>query len=301
HHVVIVYESATKIRAYQDGKEIYNAVVTDYSGSLNGMAHVLIGAHNLSSLFPFKGSIDEVGIWGKSMTAAEALSLYRRSANRIRYQIRSCANSDCSGEAFKGPTNNLKSTFSELYNNTTPIGMAGDVQKGAPSLTFSSFSGSGLSVSSNRYFQYRAFLESDDIQNLCTYGTAKPCSPELKDVLIGPAHYNTTVPTIASTTAVSFYNINTFTETLGSGGCGGTAKYNLSVNGTNWFYWTGTAWGAANGTYAQANTSAQINSNAAAFGAAVGRTNLYVKAFLNSNGQQACELDALTIGGNATH
>ncbi|RYZ74411.1 MAG: LamG domain-containing protein, partial [Proteobacteria bacterium] len=301
HHVVVVYESATKIRAYQNGKEVYNATIADYSGSLNGSAHVLFGAHNTTSLYPFKGSIDEVGIWGRSMTAAEALSLYRRSANRIRYQIRSCSVADCSDAVFKGPTNNLKSTFSELFNNTTPIGMAGDVQKGAASLAFSAFSGSGLSVSSNRYFQYRAFLESDDTQNLCTYGTAKPCSPELKDVLIGPAHYNTTVPTIASTSAVSFYNINTFTESLGSGGCGGTAKYNLSVNGTNWFYWTGTAWGAANGTYAQANTAAQINSNAAAFGAAVGRTNLYVKAFLNSNGQQACELDALSIGGNATH
>jgi len=46
-----------------------------------------------------------------------------------------------------------------------------------PQLLFSTFSGSGLSVGSDRYFQYRTIFESDDVST----------TPDLKSVTVGPS------------------------------------------------------------------------------------------------------------------
>jgi fibronectin type 3 domain-containing protein len=152
----------------------------------------------------FNGMIDEATIWSRALTAAEVLELYRRGANRIKYQVRTCANSNCSDQdaltsnylGWKGPDNTGASYFSELYN-TTGNALDGVVNAGLPLMTFSNFINSpptvpSLSISNNQYFQYRAIFESDDTTtSRCSYDggtTGASCSPELRSVEVGPGH-----------------------------------------------------------------------------------------------------------------
>ncbi len=142
-------------------------------------------------------------------------------------------------------------------------------------------------------------LESDDASTNCNYGSgATWCSPEIKSTSIAPIHYDSSAPAIYNNTGVSFVALNTFTETLGSA-CAGVVKYTLSKDKTTWYYWTGVTWAAADGTYTQANTSAQLTPAILGnFGTQLGTGNIYFKAFLNSSGITACELSDVTIGGD---
>ena len=136
----------------------------------------------------FPGMLDEVAIWNRALSDDEVLRLYRRGANRIKFQVRSCTSSDCSDRSssgdWLGPDGSNQSYFSELHNNDA-FSMSGDpigaVLTGLPSLLFSNFT--SLSVPSRQFFQYRAILESDDTSTACS---GSWCSPELKSVTITP-------------------------------------------------------------------------------------------------------------------
>jgi hypothetical protein len=139
----------------------------------------------------FNGSIDEVAVWNKVLNSAEVLQLYRRGANRIRYQVRSCPDSACgSGPAWLGPDGTNQTYFSELNNNFiqndgADLTLSDIVQTNLPKMTFSNFG--SLMIPTNRYFQYRAIMESDDTSTGCNYsGTPTWCSPELQSVTVGP-------------------------------------------------------------------------------------------------------------------
>ncbi|MBC7662109.1 MAG: hypothetical protein H7249_20630 [Chitinophagaceae bacterium] len=168
-------------------------------------------------------------------------------------------------------------------------------------MTFTDYTGLGLSVPAAQYFQYRVFMESDEYNLQCTYASAAAnCSPELKTVALGtPLHYPANNPpiTTALATAVSYYNVATFAET-GSSVCADTAKYALSRDNASWYYWNGSAWTTSNGTYTQAATAALISSNAATFRPQVGSGTLYVRTFLHSNGVNNCTIDDVTVTGN---
>lgn len=72
-------------------------------------------------------------------------------------------------------------------------------------------------------------------------------------------------------------------------------KYNLSDDdGVTWYYWSGAAWVAANGTYAQANTATEVNSNIGSFSTASDKIN--VKVFLHSDdGTSTPKLDNIEV------
>lgn len=262
---------------------------------INGVSQ---GTRTLSQLTPvsnigfgqseyFNGSIDEVAIWGRALSATEIQQLYWRGANRIKYQVRSCAIAGCADSpAWRGPDNTGQSYFSELNNNSLPSSGLGDVFASLPSMLFSSFS--GLTVSNSRYFQYRAIMESDD--------TNVSNGPALRDVAAGVLSYDSSAPTIYGNTGVQFYGLTSFAQTLGSGGCAGTPRFVLSLDKVTWYYWSGAAWATANGTYAQANVATDISAHATSFESTVGRGTVYFKAFLKSDGSTACEIDQLDLG-----
>jgi hypothetical protein len=84
-------------------------------------------------------------------------------------------------------------------------------------------------------------------------------------------------------------------QTLCSGG--GTA-YELSPDGSRWYYWTGAAWAIANGTYAEATAASSLTPSVmSTFALQAGIGGVYFKAFLKSDGTHACELDDLAIVG----
>lgn len=290
-----------------------NGVSTQSSFTAGSAIHTCCGSYvNIGDFIDgaggsgFTGFIDEVAIWSRDLSLSEVKELYRRGANRLKYQIRSCANSDCSDQealtttykGWKGPDNTGLTYFSELYN-TASNSPTGAVQTTNPVMTFSNFSGTGLSVTNNRYFQYRTILESDDQNNLCNYGSgATACSPELKSVTIGPNHYSTINAYVTSNVSIGslFQTLNGFTSTLGVNSCTGD-RYSISSDGTNFWYYNGSAWALSNGTYAQSSTASQINSNIGSLVAAMGVGTLQVRTYLNSDGVTPCEVDNVLIQG----
>lgn len=300
HHIASTYDGSSS-RIYVDG--VLVATQADTASLVSAGTSFVIGGSSGT------GSMDEVAVWSRTLSLAEIKTLYRRGANRLKYQVRSCSAADCSDQdaltssykGWKGPDNTGLSYFSELYNTTSNV-LAGTVATGSPTMTFSNFSGSGLSVSSNRYFQYRAILESDDQNSLCNYGSgAVSCSPELQSVVVGPTHYDTTIQSVISKASIgSAYqaiDANGMTETLGTNSCSSTAKYSLSSDGSTFYYWNGSAW-ATSSSYATANDVATMKSNLATFAAsAAGTGTLQVKTYLKSSGTSACEVDNLQFTG----
>jgi hypothetical protein len=169
------------------------------SGSVSGFSNftypMAIGILNGASLLqPFNGYIDEVAIWGRNLNASEIRQLYRRGANRIKYQVRTCVASDCSDDpTWIGPDNTNGTYMSELHNyapynfDVNNCSATNLIRTGSPSLLFSCFSSSLSNLAPRRYFQYRAILESDDASTNCDYGSgATWCSPELRSVEVKP-------------------------------------------------------------------------------------------------------------------
>jgi len=142
----------------------------------------------------FKGEIDEVAIWSRALHADEVKQLYRRGANRIKYQVRTCTAADCSDNAtWLGNDNTNGTYFSELHNyapynyDVDNCSATNLILTGSPSLLFDCFTAALSNLTSQQYFQYRAILESDDTSTNCDYGSgATWCSPELKSVEIKP-------------------------------------------------------------------------------------------------------------------
>jgi trimeric autotransporter adhesin len=301
YHVVATYDGTTK-RLYVNGNLVGNSVET-----LTSATSLTIGTDAWSQ--NFSGQIDEVAVWNRALcdgtnvcSSNEILELYRRGANRLKYQFRSCPDSTCStNPTWQGPDGTNQSYFSELYNTTSNI-FGGTVLTGSPTMTFSNFSGSGLSVSSNRYFQYRTILESDDANSLCNYGSgATACSPELQSVTVGPNHYDTSAPTVISSAAIghSYQTLSSFVESLGTSGCSGGAKYALSPNGSTYYYWNGTTWSSSSGTYATASPGTDLATNISTFPGVAGTGTLQVMSFLNSTGTTPCQISNLQFGGQS--
>ena len=84
--------------------------------------------------FSFLGSVDEIALFSRVISPTEALDLYRRGGARLRLQARTCADSSCSSSTFIGPDGTAGTFFAE----SAPL---------SP-------------LPANRYFQYKAFLDT---------------------------------------------------------------------------------------------------------------------------------------------
>jgi len=256
-----------------------------------------IGAENGTS--NFVGFVDEFAIWSRALGATEIKQLYQRGGSRIKFQTRSCIAADCSNVAdtWKGPDGSAYTSFSELNNMSTQAAVpSGTVNAILPNLTLQTYTSP---VATNRYFQYRAILESDTATTTLT--------PELKTVTIGPTHYDTSSPTVVSTNGVNYYSISNYIQTLGT--CASGVTYNLGVGASaaaaTWYWWNPAAnsgaggWVAAGGTTTTSSSAATIASHAAAFSvtAGIGAGTAYFKAFLNSSGSTACSLSNIELDG----
>lgn len=106
--------------------------------------------------------------------------------------------------------------------------------------------------------------------------------------------YLTTSPTIYKTTGNTDPEVlswTNFVETTGPGH-NGTIAYQLSDNGTTWYYWNGSVWAVDGaGNYNDAST---VNANISSFTASA--QTIFVKAFFISSGTQAVVLDENQVG-----
>lgn len=244
------------------------------------------------------GLIDELAVWNRNLSPSEIKQVYRRAANRIWFQVRSCDNANCSDGVWKGNASGSSSFFSELQNTTTG-GTIAPSKLTSPKMVFADYIGTGLVVDSKRYFQYKIILESDDRNELCTYGgVAENCSPELTSVTVLPNHYRS-VAFAFNVPVASFYSLSSFSINYGAAGCPMGSRFLLNNNLSVGKYYNGTTWLETDNTLAGASTISQLNSGAATFGSTVGRGSLYmIGGYLLTDGPSPCEIDTITINGN---
>jgi hypothetical protein len=262
NHITLTYDKnaggTDEMKLYVNGVQ---TATKDYSTAIS------TNTNNLWVGDLFNGTIDEVAIYNRALSATEIADHYKRGALRLKYQVRSGSTNPPTGD-FIGPDSTTGTYYSELSNSTT----------GLPSLSLTN-------VDNNQYFQYKAYLETDN----------SSYSPELKSVVIGPEHYPDDNPTVQNNTGQTYVALGSFAETLGAGN-EGSVKYQISDDGTNWYYWNASNWVAASG-YSQTNTAAEVNTNCGQFDDDVGTGDFYFKAFLHSDAAaQQVELDQVDLG-----
>ncbi len=215
---IVVTRSGSSWSLWQDGKQ--NGATYSHTGAytLYDSAQPLVIGGNFAPYY--KGVIDEVAVWNRALNTNEIKQLYRRGANRIKFQTKACidvncncksygasgSTTDCDGDGtlnaadtsdvnkaiWLGSDNTNGTYFSELHNkdlydSIANCGASNLVLTLSPDLQFSCFSSPLASALTNQYFQYRTILESDDTSTNCSYGSgATWCSPELKSVEIKP-------------------------------------------------------------------------------------------------------------------
>ena len=158
-NVVIQRDRAAALyRIFTDGVQVNTAA--DGGGCTVTLDPPRVGRHATGTNQGMTGTVDEIMIWNRALTAAEVAQVYRRGGNRLRFQFRACSKSDCSDNpTFVGPDGTASTYFSELYNNSVQSTGLGNVLTGSPAMTFSNFV--SFSLTRNRYFQYRAYLDSN--------------------------------------------------------------------------------------------------------------------------------------------
>jgi hypothetical protein len=145
HHVTLTRNATTGVvQVYVDGilegtATSETGVKTQYFNSI-GRIYDSSGSHGW-----YQGRLDEVSFWSDIMDSSVVYDQYRRGANRLTYQMRSCDDSDCVGETFVGPDGTGMTFYSEQTNDT---------------LSFPITSIDNLS--DNRYIQYRATFDTDE-------------------------------------------------------------------------------------------------------------------------------------------
>ena len=101
--------------------------------------------------------------------------------------------------------------------------------------------------------------------------------------LLNNSGYSTSNPNILSSFKIQASAVSGFTETASYGGSD-NVQYTILINGAD-YYWNGSSWVSSNGTYAQSNTAATIESNctnSSLTTALNGGSYLQVRAFIHS-------------------
>ncbi|PIR87184.1 MAG: hypothetical protein COU11_01760 [Candidatus Harrisonbacteria bacterium CG10_big_fil_rev_8_21_14_0_10_49_15] len=146
YHVVFTWNSST-VYIYLNGSQDASA---GKSKTVNwGQNQPTIIGHNFAAISNgrawFKGKMDELTIWGRTVSSGEARDMFKRGAMKVKFQVRTCELSNCSGETFIGPDGTSGTYYSEETNTgSTPLvhSLAG--------------------LTDARYLQYQAVLETTD-------------------------------------------------------------------------------------------------------------------------------------------
>ncbi|MBT3182229.1 MAG: LamG domain-containing protein [Deltaproteobacteria bacterium] len=275
HHLAAVFSnsevSGEKVKLYLDGSDqalgsCYSTVPTSkYSVATTAR----IGGLPHSNSVNFRGGlIDEFAIYNRELSASEIHSRYLRGIADIKFQVRTCEMADCQSEGFIGPDGTDESYYSELVNHDGSL----------PEITFNN-----LQID-RRYLQYRAFLTSELQSEL----------PMVNSVSIGPGSYPTSNPTISNLSPAPKYStILSFVETLGVDNSG-TIKYQISNDGTTWYFYDGAEWSEAS-DYDQTNIASEINENLELFMEDVGIGRFHFKAYLHSDSVLDAVLDSIVV------
>ncbi|MBU1018626.1 MAG: DUF2341 domain-containing protein [Patescibacteria group bacterium] len=102
------------------------------------------------------------------------------------------------------------------------------------------------------------------------------------------------IHTAIAGTHPEFSNLFDF-DAVYSGNNAGTGYYQISADGSNWFYHSGTSWLAVSDINVDHNTEYEINSYLGGFTGDVGTGSIYVRSFLFSDGTEKVEIDSVSV------
>lgn len=131
------------------------------------------------------------------------------------------------------------------------------------------------------HYQNRHYFSTDPT---VTFGTAQSAL----------MFASSTISVVAGGSHPSVLSVYRMEETLAAGSTG-AVTYQLSMDGSTWNYWNGSAWATASDDAAYTNTSSTMNAYLPLFVNQVGSGDLYVRTLFTSNGTQPVGLDALTF------
>ncbi len=122
YHLVAT-KSGTSVKIYVNGDEVKSGTISsanvDYSTTSS--KKTLIGARWRGDAQDYKGllngTIDEVAIWNRSLSASEILDHYNLGIVKLNLTIRSCDDSACSGESWNDTYTSSPATLN-VSNNT---------------------------------------------------------------------------------------------------------------------------------------------------------------------------------------
>ncbi len=156
YHVAYTLDSSSqKVTLYINGVKEAEIASGNYNIILQ---NIRVGLTYDNTRF-FKGTIDEVSVFNRALSAVEVSDHYKRGALSLKYQAKSCSVNNCSdNNTFIGPDGTANTYYSEV-NNTS---------KTTPSFSLSN-------ITNNRYFQYKSFFDTSD----------NTLTPELKSITIG--------------------------------------------------------------------------------------------------------------------
>ncbi len=149
YHVVATYDGSI-LKIFVDGR-LENSF--NHSGNINHLTGDLFIGRSTNTGREFNGVLDEVSIWNKALSEQEIIDIYKRGILKLKFQVRTCLDSSCSGENFVGPDNNPLSYFTDSDDSQLPL-----------------FNLSNLPDS--QYFQYKAILETLDSNYSPSFGSA---------------------------------------------------------------------------------------------------------------------------------
>ena len=312
HHLVVTYDgssTASGVKIYIDeNNQALTIVKNTLAASIVTSANCTIGTRN--GIIYYNGLLDEVVIYNKVLSVSEVS--YRYNSGNGREDLGYSTNNpiiqfndeliDANGvESWDGFTETAtKPAESEVkyilsdnggtswkyWNGSAWATSSGDyAQSNAVDEVNTNI---GSFPTAQNKLKIKAFLHADNGLN----GLATPTLDNVKVDYTRRFAFSDN-PTVQNNAGQAYNILDTFTETL-SGNNQGTVKYQISNNGSDWYYYNGSIWASASG-YSQTNTASEINTHATTFKDDVGIGNFYFKAFLHSNGFQAVELEQIAL------
>ncbi len=297
HHAVMTYSSGVTT-VYLDGALQATAAVNATPTSLNAWWRFGWNTQTWpsSGTNKFVGYMDEIAVWRRALSASEVSQLYRRGGTRFKYRVRTCVNVSCSdNQNFRGPDGTTATYFTEQLNTSGSATM----NAWSPNLTLSNYTNLGINAN-QAYFQYQGLWESDDTNYQCTYNAlSAPCSTENTNMIFNRVTYDTTSPSITNSNTINYYTLASFASVLGTTGCSGGVTFTLSPDNTTYYYYTGSAWAASNGSLAQTSTAAQLSAaNLATFSSNYGIGKTFLRSYLTSTGISPCSIQSVALSGS---
>ena len=314
HHLCAIYSIADKaITIILDGKTL--AVTYEKQQQLSNFVNlnrdIYIGANNAQGTANrfFNGYLDDVMIFNKNLDLDDVSDLYRRGANRVKYQFRACSDSTCSDDPdWKGPGGDGTSYFSELFNRESSnidstfsdcyiaypdtcsegeFALSGETLSTPLKFSLSDFPSYDKDSLETRYLQYRVLLEAEE-NTACSGSVCLPSFDEVSFEL--DSKYFTTSPSITSKVPKIITKTITNIEEVVEGDC--SVKYQFSNDGTNFYYFDSGVWKKTTSNHLNSNTADEIGARLSEF---IGVGMLYFRAFLMSDGAQSCKLNNLRV------